>query len=54
MGLGFYMKDDQGELQHWLRQYLESILDTMTVCHYPRLQKEMDIARLEAYALLEP
>ena len=54
MGPGLYMRDEQGELQHWMRQYPESIFDAMTVCHYPRLQEEMDSARLEAYALLEP
>ena len=48
------MRDDPGELQHWIRQYPESIFDTMTIGHYPRLQDEMDSARLEAYALLEP
>ena len=37
-----------------MRQYPESIFDTMTICHYPRLQDEMDSARLEAYSLLEP
>ena len=37
MGPGFYMKDDQGELQHSMRQYPESIFDTMTICHYSRL-----------------
>ena len=31
MGPGFYMKDDPGEFHHWLRQYPESIFDTMTV-----------------------
>ena len=46
MGPWFYMKEDQGEFHHWMRQYPESILDTMTICHYPRLQEEMDSARL--------
>ena len=36
-----------------MRQYPESIFDTMAICHYPRLEEEMDSARLEAYALLE-
>ena len=54
MGPGFYMRDDQGVLQHWMRQYPESIFDTMIICHYPRLRDEMDSARMEAYSLLEP
>ena len=54
LGPGFYMREDQGELQHWIRQYPESVFDTMAIGHYPRLQEEMDSARLEAYALLEP
>ena len=54
MGPGFYMKDHQGKLQYWMRQYAESIFDTMTLYHYPRLQEELDSARLEAYALLKP
>ena len=37
MGPGFYMKENQGEFHHWMRQYPESIFDTMTICHYPRL-----------------
>ena len=53
MGLGFYLQEDQGEFQHWLRQYPEWIFDTMTICHYPRLQDERDSARLEAYFLLK-
>ena len=51
---GFYLKENQGEFHHWFRQYPESIFDTMTICHYSRLQDEMDSARLEAYSLLEP
>ena len=54
MGLGFYMRDEPGELHHWMREYPESIFDTMAICHYPRLEEEMDSARMEAYALLEP
>lgn len=54
MGPGFYLQEDQGEFHHWLRQYPESVFDTMTICHYPRLQDETDSARLEAYSVLEP
>ena len=54
MGLGFYMRDEQGELQHWMRQYPKLIFDKMAICHYPHLEDVMDSARLEAYALLEP
>ena len=31
----FYLQEDQGEFHHWLRQYPESIFDTMTICRYP-------------------
>ena len=50
----FYLKEDEREFHHWLRQYPESVFDIMTICHYPRLRDEMDTARLEAYSLLEP
>ena len=42
MGPIFYMRDDPWELHHWMRQYAESICDTMAICHYPRLEEEME------------
>ena len=48
------MRDDPWEFHHWMRQYPESIFDTMPIGRYPHLRDEMDSARLEAYSLLEP
>ena len=33
LGPRFYLQENQGEFQHWLRQYPESIFDVMTIGH---------------------